>query len=111
MDEQKIKDAVIDAMATAMEAQARALRRLRHGRDEVRPRRRTGRSQVDLAEDVLRAAGVPLHVREIIDRIEKNGGVRVDRESIVSALTKKVMRGDRFVRSAPNTFALKEDGS
>jgi hypothetical protein len=32
----------------------------------------------------------------------------VDRESLVSSLTKKVMRGDRFVRTGRNTFAVKE---
>ena len=31
----------------------------------------------------------------------------VDRESLVSSLTKKVMRGDRFVRTDKSTFALR----
>jgi len=32
----------------------------------------------------------------------------VDRESLVSPLTKKIARGDRFVRTDKNTFGLKE---
>jgi hypothetical protein len=51
--------------------------------------------------------GKPLHVTEIIDRVEKVHGKRLERESIVSALVKKVQRGDRFVRTDKNEFALK----
>ena len=31
---------------------------------------------------------------------------QLDKESIVSALTKRVKRQDRFIKTAPNTFAL-----
>jgi hypothetical protein len=51
-----------------------------------------------------------LHVSEIITDIERIHGVKVDRESLVSALTKKVVRKDRFVRTGKNTFALQEEG-
>ena len=36
----------------------------------------------------------------------KSFQVTVDRESLVSALTKKVMRGDRFIRTGKNTFGF-----
>jgi len=52
-------------------------------------------SQVDLTYDiydVLRRAGVPLHVTEILRRVQADHGVRLDRESIVSALSKKERR-------------------
>lgn len=67
-----------------------------------------GTSQVSITEDILRAAGQPLHVGEIIRRAQHAFGASIDRESLVSALTKKVKKGDRFVRVAPNTFALAE---
>jgi len=51
-----------------------------------------------------------LHVSEIIERIEQRHGQRVDRESLVSALVKKVQRGDRFVRTDKNVFGLRESG-
>jgi len=57
--------------------------------------------------DVLQRARKPLHVSDIIERIEKLHGVKLDRESIVSTLTKKVNRGDRFVRPDKNVFGLK----
>jgi len=34
--------------------------------------------------------------------------VALDRESVVSALTKKVRKGEIFVRTAPNTYGLKD---
>ncbi len=107
-EEQKIRDAVLDVLIISLEAQLHALRRLRREPPEEKPkRRRVGLSQVDLVEDILHVAGESLHINDIIDRVEQAHGVRIDRESIVSALTKKVQRGDRFVRTGKNTFALK----
>ncbi len=62
------------------------------------PRRRKGLSQVDMAFDILKKARAPLHVSQILDRIQTHFGVTIDRESLVSSLTKKVARGDRFLR-------------
>jgi hypothetical protein len=42
-------------------------------------------------------------------RIHSTFHVTVDRESLVSSLTKKVARGDRFLRSGKNTFALRPE--
>lgn len=58
--------------------------------------------------DVLLEAGRPLHITEIIKRVERAHGVRLDRESIVSALCKKLARNERFVRTDRNTYGLKE---
>jgi hypothetical protein len=63
-------------------------------------------SQVDMAFDILKKPASPLHVSVIIERIHASFGVAVDRESLVSALSKKVERGDRFIRTEKNTFAL-----
>jgi len=64
-------------------------------------------SQIDMAEDILARAKEPLHISRIIDEIERIHGVRLDRESLVSALSKRVVREDRFMRTDKNTFALK----
>ncbi|HWT79919.1 MAG TPA: hypothetical protein VN648_14120 [Candidatus Methylomirabilis sp.] len=109
MEEDKIRTAVLDALEVSLDAQLRAVRRLQQGKTE-RPRRRKGMSQVDMAHDILRRAGKPLHVSEIIDRIESVHGQRLDRESLVSALVKKVQRGDRFTRTDKNVFALLKGG-
>ena len=64
-------------------------------------------SQMNMITDILSAAGVPLHVSEIIRRAAKQYGVNLDRESMVSAMSKKVKKGVTFIRTGPNTFGLK----
>jgi hypothetical protein len=63
-------------------------------------------SQADMAYDILTKAPKPLHATELLERIGKSFQVTVDRESLVSALTKKVMRGDRFIRTGKNTLGV-----
>ena len=65
------------------------------------------KSQMGMVTDILSAAGTPLHILEIIRIAEEQYGVKLDRESMVSALTKKVNKGVTFVRTGPNTFTLK----
>lgn len=70
-----------------------------------KPKQR-GRSQIDMVFDILTSAATPLHVSEIIARVSSTFGVNIDSESLVSALSKRVARKDRFTRTARNTFAL-----
>ena len=105
-----IKDVVLSAFEASLEAQLRAIRRLRQGQtEESQPRPRKGRSQVDMAYDILKRVRTPLHVSEIIDRIQTQFGVAVDRESLVASLSKKVARQDRFLRPEKNTFSLRPE--
>jgi len=62
-----------------------------------------------MAYDVLKKARSPLHVSALLDRIHSAFGVTVDRESLVSSLTKKVARQDRFLRTGKNTFGLRPE--
>jgi hypothetical protein len=62
-----------------------------------------------MAYDALKKARSPLHVSELLARIHSSFGVAVDRESLVSSLTKKVARQDRFLRTDKNTFALRPE--
>ena len=109
MEENKIKSAMLDVFEVSLEAQLRAIRRLKQGKTEP-PRTRKGMSQVDMAYDILRRADAPLHISEILDRIARFHGQRLDRESLVSALVKKVQRQDRFTRTDKNVFALLKGG-
>jgi hypothetical protein len=105
------KDIILATIEASLEAQLRAIRRLRQGpAEETQPRTRKGRSQVDMAYDILKKARTPLHVSDIIDRIQTQFSVAVDRESLVSSLSKKVAREDRFLRPEKNTFSLRPDG-
>jgi HB1/ASXL restriction endonuclease-like protein with HTH domain len=106
----EVKDVILSVFEASLEAQLRAVRRLRQGEPfPSEPRRRKGLSQVDMAFDILKKARAPLHVSQILDRIQTHFGVTVDRESLVSSLTKKVARGDRFLRPEKNTFALRPE--
>lgn len=109
MDEKQIKSAVLDAFEVSLDAQLRAIRRLKQ--DKAEPRRaRKGMSQVDMAYDILQRAEEPLHISDILERIARVHGQRLDRESLVSALVKKVQRQDRFIRTDKNVFALLKGG-
>ena len=106
----EIKDVILGVFEASLQAQLRAVRRLRQGEPSAAgPRRRKGLSQVDMAFDILKKARSPLHVSQILDRIQTHFGVAVDRESLVSSLTKKVARGDRFLRPEKNTVALRPE--
>jgi hypothetical protein len=110
MADDHLKDIVLGAVEASLDAQLRAVRRLRRGEPPAgAPRRRAGLSQVDMAYDVLKTARRPLHVSEILTRLHASFSVTVDRESLVSSLSKKVARGDRFVRPAKNTFGLRPE--
>jgi len=73
---------------------------------QAKPDKRT--SKIEIARNVLHIAGRPLHVSEIIRLAQRDFQVALDRDSIVSAILKKVNAGKSFIRTAPNTFALKE---
>jgi hypothetical protein len=104
------RDLILSVFETSLEAQLRAVRRLRQGEmDAPATRPRKGLSQVDMSFDILRKARSPLHVSDLLDRIRSQFSVNIDRESLVSSLSKKVARGDRFLRPEKNTFALKPE--
>ena len=61
---------------------------------------------MDIVYDILLAAKGPLHITEILQRAKKDHHRPLRRESLVSALTKKVLDRQTFTRTAPNTFDL-----
>jgi DNA-directed RNA polymerase delta subunit len=105
-----LRDTLLSTIEASLDAQLRAVRRLRKGeKAESKPQRKPRLSQVDMACDVLKKARTSLHVSELLTRIQSTFGVRVDRESLVSSLTKKIARSDRFLRTKPNTFGLRSE--
>ena len=105
-----LKESILSIFEASLEAQLRAVRRLRQGDTPApRPARNKGLSQIDMAYDVLKKARSSLHVSELLDRIRAAFGVSVDRESLVSSLSKKVARQDRFLRTEKNTFGLRPE--
>ena len=64
-------------------------------------------SNLMIVEDVLNSVGHPLHVSDIIQMADQRYQVKLHRDSIVSAILKKINADQTFIRTAPNTFALK----
>ena len=107
-----VREVFLQTIEDSLQAQLTAVRRLRKAAGQRSPGgagRAKGkrRSQVSMVYDILEAAGRPLHISEIIATALKRFHRKLDRESLVSALTKRLSREDRFVRTEPNTFALR----
>ena len=109
MSETTPRDEILAAFEIALDTQLRAVRRLRgHRPKSVRPGPQ-GLSNIDMSYEVLRRTKGPLHVNDLIVAIARAYGVQPARDSLVSALSKKVAAGDRFEKSAPSTFGLRAD--
>src|SRR6516225_2710176 len=105
-----LKDSIFSIFEASLDAQLLAVLPLRRGQPEPAPALRLhGLSQVDMAYDILKKARTSLHISELLARIHSTFHLTVDRESLVSSLTKKVARGDRFIRTDKNTFGLRPE--
>ncbi len=79
---------------------------LRQGEEPKFKKYKKSRSQMSIIYDILQNSPTPLHITQIISKAKEDFNVDLNRESIVSAMTKKVKSGQMFKRVAPNTFAL-----
>ena len=106
---ENLRDDLIDILEAVSKAQLRTLRRLRRSTRKQIPmgeaKSMRSMSHIDMAYDILHRAGRPMHISEIMGLVAKSHGVTLDRESIVSAITKRVARKDRFMRTGPNMFS------
>jgi hypothetical protein len=92
-------------------AQLRTVRQLKSPKPKKsKPKEEKGMSNMYMTVDILRRAQRPLHISEIIAQVKTKYGVTLDRESLVSALVKKVHRRQGLSRSAPNTFEIETEG-
>ena len=99
-------DNYLEIKRELLKAQLRVV--YRHQRKTVPHGQKVKRtSNLTIVEDILQNSGQPLHISEIIQIAQKDYGLSLERDSIVSALIKKINAGKSFVRVAPNTFALK----
>ena len=100
------REDLLEILETTAHAQLRALRLLRRPAPERSQTLPPPQSSMALVQAILAQAGQPLHIEEIIARAHKQYGRQLRRESLVSALTKKVLDQNTFRRTAPNTFDL-----
>jgi hypothetical protein len=109
--ESKIPEWFLSFYESLFSAQLRAIRQLKS--PKVRKAKRVegkSMSNMDMAIDILRRGQRPLHISEIIAEVKTKHGVTLDRESLVSALVKKVHRHQGLSRTAPNTFQIEPQG-
>lgn len=101
----KIPDGLLELYESLLSAQLRTIRQFKTPKPK-RPKRETagGMSKIDMALDILHQARKPLHISEILAQVKAKYKVNLDRESLVSALVKKVHRNQGLIRTAPNTF-------
>jgi len=71
-----------------------------------RRRRKHRESSVSWAADVVAANNAPLHVDEMIRRIFQKVGKEVDKQTLVSNLSRLVKAKRGWQRTGPNTFGL-----
>ena len=64
------------------------------------------KTQLKIVEEILLNAARPLHVKEIICMAAVNYQINLKRETIVSAITKRVKDGIVFVKTGKNEFGL-----
>lgn len=107
MMENKIPEGLLNLYETLLSVQLRTVRQLKNRKEvKAKPRKKEGMSNMDMAIDILQRAAKPLHISEILAQIKSRYRVSLDRESLVSALVKKVHRNQGVIRTAPNTFAV-----
>ncbi len=104
--ENKIPDGLLNLYESLLSAQLRAVRQLKTPKPrKPKPETQAGMSKIDMALDILQQAHKPLHASEILAQVKAKYKISLDRESLVSALVKKVHRNQGLTRTAPNTFA------
>ena len=98
---------LLELFESLLRAQLNTIRQLRKAPNrEKRVADKQSMSQVDIVYDILAATKHPMHVDAILEQAQKQFKRHLDKESVVSALTKRVKRQDRFIKTAANTFAL-----
>lgn len=106
--ETKIPEWFLSFHEELLSAQLRAVRQLKKpAKNKPKNNQQRSMSNMNMAIDILLNAHRPLHVSEILAQIKAQHGATVDRESLVSALVKKVHRHQGVLRTAPNTFEVK----
>ena len=102
--ESQLPESFLSFYESLLSAQLRVIRQLKAPKKKRRSKKEGGLSNMDMALDILRRARRPLHITEILVQIKSRHGVSLDRDSLVSALVKKVHQGQGVSRTAPNSF-------
>jgi hypothetical protein len=109
--ESKIPEWFLSFYESLFLSQLRTVRQMKSPKPKKSKRtEEKGMSNMNMVIDILGRASRPLHISEIIAQVKAKYGVTLDRESLVSALVKKVHRRQGLSRTAPNTFQIETEG-
>lgn len=101
------REDLLDVLEDVLNGGLKAIRGMRDGKPRKHEaKRERKKSNTEIVRLILTESGVPLHINEIIRIAGVKHGVKLNRESIVSALTKKVLDENTFCRTGRNEFAL-----
>jgi hypothetical protein len=90
------------------EANLKVINQFLSGVEPVKPKTCKRTSNIKIVWNILNTAGRPLHISDIIEIAKQDFNADLERDSIVSSIVKKIKAGKTFIRTAPNTFALKD---
>ena len=99
---------LLNIFESLLRSQLNTIKQLKKGAgivDEEKPTEKR-MSQMDIVHDILSHTDQPMHIKDILSATKQRFDVDMDRESVVSALVKRVKRNDRFIKTGPNTYAL-----
>lgn len=109
--EPKIPEWFLSFYESLFSAQLRAIRQLKSPKPrKAKESEKKSMSNMYMATDILQRVQKSLHISEIISQVKTKYGVTLDRESLFSALVKKVHRRQGLSRTAPNTFQIETEG-
>jgi len=111
MESTSLESDILKVMEDVLSAALREVRKARSRRSLRYPNRTTDSpnttrmSQTNACIDILKQARHPMHISALLDTLNARG-IKASRESLVSAICKKLTPNGPFVRTAPNTFDL-----
>ena len=106
--ETNFSEELLNLHESLLRAQLNVVRQLRKEAElqDLEQTKEKRMSQMDIVYDILKQVQKPMHVNDIIAIAKDRFDIELDKESIVSALAKRIKRQDRFLKAAPNTFAI-----
>jgi len=99
---------LLNIFESLIRSQLNTIKQLKKGANipDAEPTTEKRMSHMSIIHNILKQADQPMHVSDILAAAKQRFDVELDRESVVSALVKRVKRQDRFIKTGPNTFGL-----
>lgn len=115
MDDQPLRQVILETIEAMLELQLKSVRQLRgrgmgvsETQQSTQRKVRKRQSLVDLTAEILAQEQRPVHVDELVELLKERHGRFTDRDSLSSALAKKDRQGILVQRVSPGKFAFRE---